>query len=646
MNKLISLCMIVKNEEAFLKRCLQSVRNYVDEIVIVDTGSTDQTKEIARTFTDNIYDFVWINDFSAARNESIKHASGKWILIMDADEYMEETDIRGLRDALAKTEPTNRLIYQLPVRNFIGDQSNVSIVEAPVLRVFGNRKNIRFQRPIHEQPTPAKGVAPVVFALPFRILHSGYLDTVMEAKDKHGRNMAIFNNMQQASALNAYDHCMLGQQLALMKQDDEAMKHLQIALDSGDEKAEWYRIVLFAMLEIYMRQGKLLNSWFLIEQYLQAYVQYPDIRCIRGMILRNLGFHELGKQDFLMAHEEAEKRAANNEPLSIASPEFGTRMPLWQLALTYEREQDLNQCMTYLTRLLIANELDMVAWVKMVEILSLKESVSNIVRFLDKLLNVSASEAKMKTMGKIAISIGNKELARHYIERSPLPYSISDQLKYALLTDDRASFEETLHANTQEELAESAVVPIVVWGAIAWDRPDWLEQYSNYALPEDIHRYLDFANGVLLDKVDFMEEDLFVRAAFETLSHLYLLKKWDVFDRLIERYATPNLINQIAGFFLTKHYKEPALQYYQLLLDNGQLTADSCDRLAQLQLIEGDPENAMAFWLHAIELDPANPKLYIHFLTHCSDPERRAPIRMKLFERNPEFAELSILKAL
>ena len=76
--------MITKNEEFFLEQCLNSVKDLVDEIIIVDTGSNDKTKDIARKFTDNIFDFEWCDDFSAARNESLKHATGDWILVLDA----------------------------------------------------------------------------------------------------------------------------------------------------------------------------------------------------------------------------------------------------------------------------------------------------------------------------------------------------------------------------------------------------------------------------------------------------------------------------------------------------------------------------------------------------------------------------------
>lgn len=84
----ISLCMIVRNEEKVLARCLESVRGCVDEIVIVDTGSSDATKEIAARYTDRIYDFEWIDDFSAARNYAFEQATGDYLLWLDADDVL------------------------------------------------------------------------------------------------------------------------------------------------------------------------------------------------------------------------------------------------------------------------------------------------------------------------------------------------------------------------------------------------------------------------------------------------------------------------------------------------------------------------------------------------------------------------------
>lgn len=95
-NIIISLCMIVKNEEKCLKRCLSSVENFADEIIIVDTGSTDKTKEIAKIFTDKIYDFVWVDDFSKARNFAFTKANGKYIMWLDADDFISPDNLKKL----------------------------------------------------------------------------------------------------------------------------------------------------------------------------------------------------------------------------------------------------------------------------------------------------------------------------------------------------------------------------------------------------------------------------------------------------------------------------------------------------------------------------------------------------------------------
>lgn len=94
----ISLCMIVKNEEEVLSNCLESVEDICDEIIIVDTGSTDQTKEVAKQFTDKIYDFKWIDDFSAARNYSFSLATKDYILWLDADDVIPKEDQKKLKE--------------------------------------------------------------------------------------------------------------------------------------------------------------------------------------------------------------------------------------------------------------------------------------------------------------------------------------------------------------------------------------------------------------------------------------------------------------------------------------------------------------------------------------------------------------------
>ena len=101
----ISLCMIVKNEEKVLARCLDSIRGFVDEIIIVDTGSDDDTKRIARKYTDKVYDFEWIDDFAAARNYSFSKATMQYCMWMDADDVILDSDREKLAELKASVTP-------------------------------------------------------------------------------------------------------------------------------------------------------------------------------------------------------------------------------------------------------------------------------------------------------------------------------------------------------------------------------------------------------------------------------------------------------------------------------------------------------------------------------------------------------------
>ena len=104
----ISLCMIVRNEAQNLPGCLAPVHDLVDEIIVVDTGSTDRTPEIAREWGAQVFDFCWIDDFSAARNESLRHATGDYILWLDADDRLDSENVRRLESLLDSLTDSRR----------------------------------------------------------------------------------------------------------------------------------------------------------------------------------------------------------------------------------------------------------------------------------------------------------------------------------------------------------------------------------------------------------------------------------------------------------------------------------------------------------------------------------------------------------
>jgi glycosyltransferase involved in cell wall biosynthesis len=143
-NPTLSLCMIVKNEEKFLPMCLESVKDYVDEIIIVDTGSTDKTVEIAGKYGAKIYNHPWENSFSKARNYSLKYATCDWILILDADEEIDKEDTHKLKDVIKENGVD---IIHLHVFNRTIEGRNVSIHNSG--RLFKNHLGFCYEGIVH-----------------------------------------------------------------------------------------------------------------------------------------------------------------------------------------------------------------------------------------------------------------------------------------------------------------------------------------------------------------------------------------------------------------------------------------------------------------------------------------------------------------
>lgn len=145
----ISLCMIVKNEERILKRCLDSVRDLMDEIIIVDTGSTDNTRQIAEKYTDRVYDFQWIDDFSAARNFAFSKATKEYIYSADADEVISEEN-RERFWLLKETLLPEIEIVQMKYGNQLQNGTVYNFDEEYRPKLFRRLRNFVWEEPIHE----------------------------------------------------------------------------------------------------------------------------------------------------------------------------------------------------------------------------------------------------------------------------------------------------------------------------------------------------------------------------------------------------------------------------------------------------------------------------------------------------------------
>jgi tetratricopeptide (TPR) repeat protein len=256
MSATVSLVMIVRDEEHCLGRCLDSVDGVVDDLVVVDTGSTDSTVQIARDAGARVLHEPWRDDFAAARNVGLAAATGKWILHLDADEELDATARTRLRDTLRRAGSAAAI--RLTIRNLLPDDELQAFVDAPNVRLFRNRSAHRYEGRVHEQilePVLRAG-GRVVDAPGLRIVHHGYrTDRVQGGRSRSERNLRLLG-------LAALDHpddpavlAPLGKQLAELGHHAEARDTLLAAL-ALDERAR--RLPPIARAEVHVFVGQLL----------------------------------------------------------------------------------------------------------------------------------------------------------------------------------------------------------------------------------------------------------------------------------------------------------------------------------------------------------------------------------------------------
>lgn len=159
----ISLCMIARNEEDYIRSALSSVKSFVDEVIVVDTGSKDKTVEIAKEFTDKIYECLWEDDFSKARNFSLSKASEEWILVLDADEVIASEDCLKIKEFATDpgylgysfvqvnyTDDVNTFGYMPVLRPNWYTKNFRGYITCNIVRLFRNLPDIRFEGVVHE----------------------------------------------------------------------------------------------------------------------------------------------------------------------------------------------------------------------------------------------------------------------------------------------------------------------------------------------------------------------------------------------------------------------------------------------------------------------------------------------------------------
>ena len=270
----LALVMIVRDEERSLERCLESARAWVDEIVVVDTGSSDATPELARRLGARVGCFAWCDDFSAARNAALALAEAPWRLVLDADEWI----IAGADSLAALRGLAPEFIGQISVASVFDDASG-GVGHAPSWLPRLLPRGVRYAGRVHEQPEsmlPRRRLELVV-------AHDGYLDA--NKARKAGRNEKLLTLALGEAPDDAYLHYQLGKDRELRSLFATALPHYERALAGADAGAAWrHDLVLRAMFTL-KKLGHFESGLALAEGEMPRWQGSPDFFFTLGDLL-------------------------------------------------------------------------------------------------------------------------------------------------------------------------------------------------------------------------------------------------------------------------------------------------------------------------------------------------------------------------
>jgi glycosyltransferase involved in cell wall biosynthesis len=288
----LSVCLITRDEEKNIFRCLKSIRNIADEIILVDTGSKDNTLNIAKEFKCRIFQIQWQDDFSAARNFALDKAVGEWILIIDADEEFRKEDEKALKDLLENPVAEG---YFVQILNSL---EHNQVLKHRAVRLFRNRPEYRYTGRIHEQIAPAilKKNPQSLYSSPIRFIHFGYnQDAVI---NKQERNIKILIRELEEMPEEPFTLFNLATEYFIMADYAKAAENYEKAKQFSFQEQPYHATISRNLAITYLKLKEYKKCKELIAQGIEWYPDYTDMYYLLGSLKADQGFLDEASEIF------------------------------------------------------------------------------------------------------------------------------------------------------------------------------------------------------------------------------------------------------------------------------------------------------------------------------------------------------------
>lgn len=343
----ISLCMIVKNEERFLAECLESVKDVVDEICIVDTGSTDRTVEIARSYGAKIEFRDWRSDFAWARNEALAMATKRWTLVLDGDEELVRESVPLVRSL--RTTPAGLAAVYINIVNNIDDSAGAGTMSHRLVRIFPTNPLLRYTGRIHEALTLPSGREFFAVLTPITILHKGYTVELLASKEKDARNRPLLEKAFQENGDDLFSMFNFGNSEILCGNVEHGIEVLEKMLATAESPKLYFPIAYLMLAQTFYET--LRDNDRALAKINEGIARFPNdagIVFTKGQILVKMGRLDEARtllQETLDLRESMRRTVMTDEEI------FEWKI-FYVLAGTYEQEHDYATAIDYIDKAL------------------------------------------------------------------------------------------------------------------------------------------------------------------------------------------------------------------------------------------------------------------------------------------------------
>ncbi len=634
MSKLdLSVCLIVKNEEKNLRKCLESVLNLADEIIVVDTGSTDNTIQIAKEYTAKIFFFSWIDNFSAARNFAIEQAQKNWILMIDGDEEINTAD-RFYWERLL-TDPKKEG-YFVQIQNH-GDITNNSI-RNPSFRLFRRKAEYRYYGRIHEQILPqickthdlsCIGITELV------LLHYGYSPELVLQKSKIERNIKLLQLELKNSPQDSFMRFNLGVEYFRMSEYQLAAWNFRAAMNLSDLKISYYPLLILRLGMSLFGAGDFYGSVKVLKDGCELFPDYPDLYFLLGEIHCGTGRYVEGIEYFKKCLEIGEA------PIQyVTAMGVGSYQAAYLLGECYLDFGDLDRAVEYYYQSLKMNYYQPALLEKIVTIYSQHYSEEEFKNFFEKKLDFLEDNQLENVLFQIIDSYPNFILELIQNEEFDLKLENKDYLIGKAYWNKR-EFTKCEQWIKQVEETENL---ILLKFQLYWYIGDWEQMETilnnlpaNFSYPvKDVFS--------LLKGLERQGDEQSGEGSSNTLSDLLyiMIKDWITIDYKVGIEALLKIFRKIAAdeaklklgklFFRAKYYQESIDQFLQVSEDKLDACSFEClavmssmgnNNLTAFQFINqafNQPDHSLGTWLTYLKINLRNVTDYVEkALTYYSD---------------------------